>query len=471
MTVRTEPIAPSLRRGRGRPDIATLLSSVGPGDGMMAELKPPLTDVEALAEAYRCLECGGPEIAAPCQTACPADVDVAGFVGAIARGQVERATDLILEANPLGGSCARVCPTEILCEGACVLEAARQRPVDIGRLQRYAADRILLAPLHAVTIARPANSFRVAVIGAGPAGLACAAMLAPKGYRVTVYDARPEVGGLARYAIAPYRLWSEPLPQEMRRLEALGVLFELGHALETPEELALLEGETEAIFLAVGLGPDIPASIPGDGLDGVYESLPFIERIKMGRPPHVGARVAVIGGGNTAIDVAREALRLGATEVTLVYRRTEAEMPAYAYEVGEARQEGVRFLWLVEPRCFLGEDRLRALEGQVMRLGEPDASGRRRPEPLVGKTCTVAIDTAVKAMGQSPRLPFLQSISGLAVSHGRIVADLESGRTGNRRYFAGGDALNGGGTVVEAVRMGKVAAAGIHRTLTGGDGL
>lgn len=435
---------------------------------MTAELKPPLTEPEALAEAYRCLECGGPEVPAPCQTACPADVDVPRFIGAIARGQAEQAAEIILAANPLGGTCARVCPTEVLCEGACVLEAVRQRPVDVGRLQRYATDRLLNAATRSDPRPAPRQKFRVAVIGAGPAGLACAALLAQGGYRVTVYDERPEVGGLARYAIAPYRLMVEPLPREMRRLEALGVRFELGHPVDTPERLAVLERDADAIFLAVGMGGDLAVSYPGDTLDGVYESLPFIEAIKRGDPLPIGRRVAVIGGGNTAIDVAREAVRLGASEVTLVYRRTRAEMPAYPHEVAEAEEEGVAFLWLVEPRRMLGTHRVEALECQVMRLGEPDRSGRRRPEPIAGDLCTLAVDTVVKAMGQSPRLPFLEWIDGLTVHQGRIVADPASGRTGNPRYFAGGDALNGGGTVVEAVRLGKIAASGIAQALTGG---
>lgn len=436
---------------------------------MVAEVKPPLTDQEALNEACRCLECGGPEVPAPCQTACPADIDVAGFIAAIARGAVERAAAVIFAANPLGGTCARVCPTEVLCEGDCVLQTLHQRPVDIGRLQRHATDRALAEPL-ALTATPRASARRVAILGAGPAGLACAAGLASEGYRVTVYDEHHEAGGLVRYAIAPYRIQAEPLPREMQRLEALGVEFRLGSGFPHPEQLARLESEAAAIFLAVGLGGDTPASCPGSDLDGVYESLPFIEAIKLGHPPRLGQRVAVIGGGNTAIDVAREAVRLGAGDVTLIYRRTESEMPAYPHEVVETKAEGVRFVWLMEPRRFLGAGQLEAVECQVMRLGEADASGRRRPEPVPGEVRTFPIDTVIQAIGQTPRLAFLRQIPGLVLDQGRIAVDSESGRTGNPHYFAGGDAVNGGATVVEAVRMGKAAAVGIHRVLSGGAG-
>ena len=436
---------------------------------MVAELKPPLTDQEALAEAYRCLECGGPEVPAPCQTACPADIDVAGFIAAISRGELERAAAVIFASNPLGGTCARVCPTEVLCEGACVLQALHQRPVDIGRLQRHATDWALAEPVPHPQ-ARRTGARRVAIVGAGPAGLACAAGLASAGYRVTVYDERPEVGGLVRYAIAPYRIQAEPLPREMQRLEAMGVEFCLGSEFIPPEKLAAMGREVDAVFLAVGLGGDTPSSCPGSDLDGVYESLPFIEAIKLGKPPRLGQRVAVIGGGNTAIDVAREAVRLGASEVTLIYRRTESEMPAYQHEVAETKDEGVRFLWLMEPRRFLGAGHVEAVECQVMRLGDQDASGRRRPEPVPGELRTVPVDSVIQAIGQTPRVALLGEIPGLGLHRGRIVVDRESGRTGNPYYFAGGDAVNGGGTVVEAVRMGKAAAVGIDRALSGGAG-
>ncbi|MGC8488130.1 MAG: FAD-dependent oxidoreductase [Clostridia bacterium] len=466
--MRTEPIAPSLRVGRGRPDPAELIRDREPQEALAAELKPPLSDLDALAEAYRCLECGTADVPAPCQAACPALVDVPGFVGHLARGEPGAAARVILAANPLGASCARVCPTEILCEGACVLNTVRERPVDIGRLQRYALDRAFADPATLVVDLPKKNGFRIAVIGAGPAGLAAAAFLETAGFRVTVYDERSQVGGLVRYAIAPYRLWSEPLPEERAWLEGLGIRFKLGHPIENAAQLRGLEADYDAIVLAVGLGPDVDVRYPGDELPGVFHSLPFIEAVKGGDPPAIGTRVAVIGGGNTAIDVAREARRLGAADVTVVYRRTEAEMPAYPEEVAEARREGIHFHFLANPIAFLGTDRVETVVAQVMRLGEADASGRRRPEPVPGETVEIPVDTVVKAIGQEPRLPFLSQIPGLQVQGRRIVVDARNGATTHPRYFAAGDAVNGGDTVVAAVQLGKVAARGVMQALLEG---
>ncbi len=347
-----------------------------------------------------------------------------------------------------------------------MLDKEGRRPVEIARLQRYATDKALSRGLKFRTAAPP-NGKRVAVIGAGPAGLTCAGELAALGYAVTVYDARPDLGGLVRYAIAPYRQVREPLPAEVARIAELGVEFRIGSGVDHPERLREIERVADAVFLGIGLGEDIEVRYPGDDLPGVWNSLPFIEAIKLGRPPRVGPRVAVIGGGNTAIDVAREALRLGASDVTIVYRRTEAEMPAYAHEVAEARWEGVQFRWLAEPLRFLGDGRLDRIECQRMRLGPSDRSGRRRPEPVLASEFLVPADTAVKALGQRRRTEFLSWIEGLRTDGGLIAIDRTTGQAANPKYFAGGDAVNGGDTVVEAVRAAKVAARGIHRYLSG----
>ncbi len=429
------------------------------------ELAPPFAEEEALLHADACLECGGPNAPAPCAEACPADIDVPGFVGAIARGDPVGAAELILAENLLGGTCARVCPVETLCEGACVLPHEGRRPIPIGRLQRYATEvafeRGIRPPAR-----RHATGRRVAVLGAGPAGLACAGELALLGHDVTVYEARGEIGGLVRFAIAPYRQVRDPLPAEAAMLAQLGVRFVLGHAIESHGALRALEAEHDACVLAVGLGADLDVRYPGAELSGVWNSLPFIEAIKTGARPRVGARVAVIGGGNTAVDVAREALRLGAREVTLVYRRTATEMPAYAHEVEEAREEGIRFLWLTSPVRFVGEDRLTGVECVQMRLGEPDASGRPRPEPVPGSEFILLANTAIKALGQQPRSELLEWI-GLVMENGRVVVDPESAQTTSEHWFAAGDAVNGGATVVEAVREAKRAARGVDTFLGG----
>jgi dihydropyrimidine dehydrogenase (NAD+) subunit PreT len=419
------------------------------------ELIPPLTAEQAVLEADRCLECGSAHAPAPCVIACPAGVNVPEFVAAVALGATDAAAATIFRENLLGGTCARVCPAEMLCEGACVLEHEGRPPIAIAALQRYAVDSALAGRTPLRTRA-PDNGRWVAVIGAGPAGLACAGELAALGYRVTVYDEREEVGGLVRYAIAPYRQVREPLPAEARLLEHLGVEFHLGTPVDGPGALDALLAEADAVFLGVGMGADVDPGYPGDELPGVWSSLPFIEALKTGRPPAVGRRVVVVGGGNTAIDVAREAVRLGAVDVTLLYRRTRAEMPAYPHEVDEAEDEGVRFQWLATPVQFLGERRLEAVECRLMRLGEPDASGRRRPGPLEGSEFTLRADTAVKAIGQQPRPEFEDWLAGL---------DPETGRTANPKVFAGGDAVSGGDTVVAAVRDGKRAARAIDESL------
>jgi len=428
------------------------------------ELRPPLDAAGALVEADRCLECGGPHAPAPCALACPASVDVPSFVAAIAAGSPGDAAATIFAENLLGGTCARVCPVEVLCEGACVIEHEGRPPIAIGALQRYATD---WAFGHGLSIrkAAPPNGRPVAVIGAGPAGLTCAGELAARGYSVTVFDEREEPGGLVRYAIAPYRQVRDPLPEEASSLEQLGVELRLGTRIGSREELEALAADAEAVFLGVGMGADTAVSYPGDNLPGVWDSLVFIEALKTGCPPEVGRRVVVIGGGNTAIDVAREAARLGADEVTLVYRRGQAEMPAYPHEIQEAREEGVRFQFLTTPVRFLGTRRLEAVECRQMTLGEPDESARRRPVPLEGSEFKLLADTAVKAIGQQPHAEPAEWIEGLELDRGAVKVDPTTGRTTNPKFFAGGDAINGGASVVEAVRDGKRAAKAIDRWL------
>ena len=431
-----------------------------------AELLPPLTSEQALLEADQCLECGGPYAPAPCTEACPADVDVPGFVGAIARGDPDGAAELIFAENLLGGTCARVCPVETLCEGACVLPHEARAPIAIGRLQRFATDHALARDVPPPA-RRGRTGKRVAVVGAGPAGLACAGELALLGHDVTVFESRPESGGLVRWAIAPYRQLREPLPQETRAIARLGVTFEFAAPIDSREKLAEIEASHDACVLAVGLGADRDVPYPGDELEGVWTSLPFIEQIKIGEPPRVGDRVAVIGGGNTAIDIVREAVRLGASVVTLVYRRSEAEMPAYAHEVEEAREEGVDFLWLTAAVRFIGEEeRLTGVECRRMELGPPDASGRSRPVEVPGSEFVLPADTVVKAVGQQAREELLGWIDGLELTRGLIDVD-DQGRTSKTRWFAAGDATNGGATVVEAVAEAKRAARGVDDFLRG----
>jgi dihydropyrimidine dehydrogenase (NAD+) subunit PreT len=417
------------------------------GSRLFEEIKPPLDALDAVVEADRCLGCGGVHAPAPCSVACPADIDVPSFVTAIADGDLDRAAEVIFADNLLGGTCARVCPTELLCEGACVLVHEGRDPIEIGRLQRHAADAALIEGCTLRRRAAP-TGHRVAVIGAGPAGLACAGELATRGHDVTVYDEREEPGGLVRFAIAPYRQQNHPLPEEAELIRTLGAHIVLGRRIDRPKLFAIA-GMNDAVVLAVGMGVDAAPHLPGDDLDGVWRSLPFIEKLKTGTPPSVGRSVAVIGGGNTAIDCAREAVRLGAERVVLLYRRTESEMPAYPQEVLEAREEGVELRWLTAPIRFVGRRRLRGIECVRMELGAPDADGRARPEPVPGSEHVIPAETAVIAIGQQPRPEFADLLEGF---------DRETGRTTVPGFYAAGDATNGGATVVEAVREGKLAA-------------
>lgn len=437
---------------------------------IFAEIHPPLTDREALVESTRCLECGGPYAAAPCTVACPTHIDIPGFIRAIREGEPLEAARTIFAANVLGATCARVCPVEVLCEGACVLYKEGRRPVEIGRLQRYATDWAL--EHHQPVLPAPTGvkrEGRVAVIGGGAASFACAAELARLGYQVTLYEERRLPGGLVTHAIAPYKQLVDPLPREVEAIQKLGVECRFGVAIGRDIPLEQLEAEYDAIFLGIGLGDDQPAEVPGEHLEGIYGSLEFVEQLKLGEwrkvRQQLGERVVVLGGGNTAIDMAREAVRLGAKKVTVIYRRTEKEMPAYPHEYEAAHREGVHFLWLTAPTRFLGEGRVRAVECVRLRMVQPEA-GRHSPlEPLPGTEFQIEVDSAIKAIGQQKRLHFLSQIKGLQLEKGLIKVD-EEGHTTAEKYFAGGDCVNGGDTVVRAVAEGRRAAKGIHRFLS-----
>ena len=422
-------------------------------DEVSRELRPPLSAEAAVLEADRCLECGGVYAEAPCTAACPAGIDVPSFVAAIAAADPAAAATTIFAENILGGTCARVCPVEVLCQRDCVLVHEGRPPIEIGALQRYATDWAYAngVPLRTAV---PSNGKRVAVIGAGPAGLAAAGELAARGYAVTVLDERDEIGGLVRYGIAPYRQSNEPLPDEARLLADLGVEFRLRSRVDA-SRLKELESEVDAIVLAVGMGPDVDVPYEGDDLDGVWESLPFIEQLKTGEAPAVGRRIAVIGGGNTAVDVAVEAKRLGADVSLLLYRRTEHEMPAYEHEVELARREGVEIRFLTSPVAFVGEHHVEGVRCAQMRLGAPDESGRRRPEPVPDSEFVVPVDNVVKAIGQRPRDEFRDLLGAVD----------ENGRTSNDKIFAAGDAVNGGASVVQAVAEAKRAVRALDEWL------
>jgi glutamate synthase (NADPH/NADH) small chain len=427
-----------------------------------AEIHPPLGPREALVEANRCLYC----FDAPCANACPTHIDVPAFIKKIASGNPGGSAITILNANILGLSCARVCPVEVLCEGACVMHRHNQRPIEIGRLQRHAMDRFYEAGRR-LPVAALDQPGRVACIGAGPASLACAAALRQRGFAVTIFDSRPLAGGLNTYGVAEYKLRSSDSLREVELVRSLGVQFQLSVEIGGERRIKELEDQFDVIFLAVGLGPVQPLDIPGENLPGVIDALRFIAEYKTHRGAPVGRRVVVVGGGNTAIDAATAALRLGAEEVHVLYRRSETEMPAFEFEYDLAKQEGVRFHWLAQPVAIHGAEAVESVECVRMELGPPDRKGRRQPQQIPGSNFRLSCDMVIPSIGQSRLLDFLSQFRDIRLTSGCVDVHPSTGQTTNPRYFAGGDCVNGGREVVDAVAEGNRAAAAIANALPG----
>jgi glutamate synthase (NADPH/NADH) small chain len=427
-----------------------------------AEIHPPLGPREALVEANRCLYC----FDAPCANACPTHIDVPAFIKKIASGNPGGSAITILNANILGLSCARVCPVDVLCEGACVMHRYNQRPIEIGRLQRHAMDRFYDSGRR-LAVAALDKPGRVACIGAGPASLACAAALRQQGFAVTIFDSRPLAGGLNTYGVAEYKLRSSDSLREVELVRSLGVEFQLSVEIGGERRIKELEDQFDVIFLAVGLGPVQPLDIPGENLPGVVDALRFIAEYKTHRGAPVGRRVVVVGGGNTAIDAATAALRLGAEEVHVLYRRSETEMPAFEFEYDLAKQEGVRFHWLAQPVAIHGAEAVESVECVRMELGPPDRKGRRQPQQIPGSNFRLSCDMVIPSIGQSRLLDFLSQFRDIRLTGGCVDVHPSTGQTTNPRYFAGGDCVNGGREVVDAVAEGKRAAAAIANALPG----
>lgn len=427
-----------------------------------ADINPPLTTGQALEEGSRCLFCHD----APCTKACPTGIDIPLFIRQILTGNLRGSAKTILSANILGQSCARVCPTSVLCEGACVLNEQGKKPVEIGRLQRYAVDPIVGNGTQLFKAGTP-NGYRVALIGAGPASLSCAFELRLRGCETVIFDSNPQPGGLDTYGIAAYKMRAEDALKEIEMVRALGVQIKSGVTVGKDVRIAELEHDYDAIFIGIGLGETDDLQIPGEELPGCRDALSFIEETKSKRfdQVQVAKRVAVIGAGNTAIDVVTAARRLGAEEVYMVYRRSPDEMSAFDYEYELAKQDSVTFVWQALPLRIVGNGRVDALECVRTQPGQKDSRGRTSFVPVPGTEFRLDVGMVVKALGQKRKLDFLRQIPNLELKNGCIVVDPQTFRTSNPRYFAGGDCVNGGGEVVDAVAHGKKAAMGIHESL------
>jgi len=432
---------------------------------------------QAKAEAERCIQC--PK--RPCIEGCPVNVDIPDFIKAISEGDMPEAVRILKNKNSLPGICGRVCPQETQCEVACVL-AKREAPVAIGRLERYAADweQANMESAEAPVDPPKPTGKQVAVVGSGPAGLTAAADLVKLGHGVTLFEALHVAGGVLVYGIPEFRLPKDIVQAEVDYVTSLGVKLKLDSVIgkvDTVDEL--LNNDYDAVFLGTGAGLPMFLDIPGENLNGVYSANEFLTRVNLMKayrfpeydtPVKIGKRVAVIGGGNVAMDSARCALRLGAEEVYIIYRRSEAEMPARREEVENAQEEGIHFRLLTNPKQFLGNEQnwVVSMECYEMELGEPDDSGRRRPIVKPGSEFVIDVDVVIVALGTTPNPLIASTTESLETTNrGTIVADEDTGKTVKLKVWAGGDIVTGAATVISAMGAGKRAAASIDTYLRG----
>jgi glutamate synthase (NADPH/NADH) small chain len=413
-----------------------------------SELKPPLSAQAATIEANRCLYC----FDAPCTGACPTHIDVPGFIKRIASGNLRGSALRILDANILGGSCARACPVDVLCEGACVMHQQGRHPIRIGQLQRHAMDAFHASGEDLITAPRGSRRVRVACIGAGPASLACAAELCRQGARATILERRPFPGGLNTYGVAEYKLRAVDSLREIELIHRMGVEFRFGMSIESVEDIKAIESEFDFIFLGIGLGAMQQLNIPGEESDGVVNALELIAGYKTGRIRELSGTVVVIGAGNTAIDAANAARRLGAETVYMLYRRGESDMAAFDFEYEHAKVEGVQFLWRRQPMAIRTD-----AHGLLLETIQVREEGKTL-QPVAESQFTIACNLIVPAIGQSPMTQLMRDFCQIEVHNGMIVTQPATGQTRNPRYFAGGDCANGGREVVDAVADGKRSA-------------
>lgn len=441
------------------------------------EVNQGLSQGQAILEASRCLDCPDPQ----CVTGCPVSINIPGFIKNIERRNFAEAAVVLKETSALPAVCGRVCPQERQCESKCIYNKMRKPPVAIGNLERFAADTERLSGNSALPPRMAANGIKIAVVGSGPASLSFAGDMARRGYEVHVFEALHEIGGVLKYGIPEFRLPNEVVDVEIRALEAMGVKFVVDCVIgKTLSYDDLLNRGFRGMFVASGAGLPRFMGIPGENFVGVMSSNEYLTRVNLmgaGRsgwatPVIRGKRVAVIGGGNTAMDSCRTARRMGAEEVYIVYRRSEAEMPARVEEVHHAKQEGITFLTLHNPVEYLADEngRVRSMRLQRMELGEPDESGRRSPVPVEGDIVEVAVDEVIVSVGVSPNPLIPNSIDGLEVTRrGTLAVNDETLRTSLPAVYAGGDIVRGGATVILAMGDGRKAAAAMAEAIENSD--
>ena len=429
----------------------------------------------AVTEANRCIQC--PKRA--CVDGCPVEIDIPGFILALREGNMPDSVRILKDKNSLPGICGRVCPQETQCEATCSL-AKKGAPIAIGRLERFIADwELSQGEMEKPELARPTGK-RIAIVGSGPAGLTAAADLAKLGHGVTIFESLHIAGGVLMYGIPEFRMPKHIVQTEVDYVRSLGVEIRLDSVVGKTFTVDEILGDGySAVFLGTGAGLPMFLNIPGENLNGVYSANEFLTRTNLMKaylfpeydtPLKVGRRVAVVGGGNVAMDAARCALRLGAEEVYIVYRRSEAEMPARREEVENAQEEGIIFKLLTNPKRFIGNDQgwVVGAECYEMELGEPDESGRRRPIVKPGSEFIIDVDVVVVALGTTPNPLVPTTTKGLEVSRrGTVVADEETGMTKKPWVWAGGDVVTGAATVISAMGAGKRAAASIDASLRG----
>jgi len=430
-----------------------------------SELHPPLSKNSAIAEANRCLYC----FDAPCIKSCPTHIDIPTFIKKIATDNLIGSAKTIIKSNWVPLTCAKACPVEVLCEGSCVYNDKAEKPIEIGRLQRYAIEHYFESGMIKLFEKKENNGMSVAVVGSGPAGLACSAELSLLGYNVTIFEANSIPGGLNTWGIAPYKMRLSDSLKEVDLVKSLGVEIKLNTTVGEDVEVNSLLQNYDAIFIGVGLGKSTSLKIPGENLSGVIDATDFIEKVKSEKwnTVDVGRHVAVIGAGNTSIDAATEAKRLGAEKVFILYRRDAEDMPAYDFEYKLAKQDGINFHFLTSPTKIIGNGYVEAIECVRMKTGIPEATGKKKVSPIEGSEFVLNVDMIIKAIGQEPQESFFEKFEGLQLNDGKLVVNEETYQTSNKKIFAGGDCINGGKEVVNAAYHGKMAAHGIDKLLSG----